>query len=173
MHLSLFYSHQVCRSRVRVCEREIVCVCVCVCVLKQINYLCVTFIIILSHLFFCYLAANICVSSSLSRLLHSVAVFGLPCCFHCVCILFIVLASTANMKGNFLSIQSGSRPDIKLNGSRERRYARSPCVLRNLEHLFKFTYFDCDVKFSGSTCVPSSDLVCISVGIREPQKLPH
>ena len=143
------------------------CVCVCVCVCIKTNKLSLRHIHyhLKSFIFSRYLAANICVSSSLSWLHHSVAAFGLPCCFHCVCILFIVLASTANMKGNFLSIQSGSRPDIKLNGSRERRYARSPCLLRNLEHPFKFTYFNCDVKVSSSTCVPSSDLGYIPVGV--------
>lgn len=115
--ISVLFSWSVCRSRVSACEREIVCTCA----VQQINYLCVTFIIILSHLFFCYLAANICALRSLSPLHHSVTALRRPRCCHCVCILFIVPASTAEMRGNFLSIQSGTRPDIKLNEIREWR----------------------------------------------------
>lgn len=125
--ISVLFSRSVRRSRVPACEREIVCMCA----FRQINHLRVTFIIILSHLFFCYLAANICVLGSLSPLHHSVPASRRPRCCHCVCILFIALASTGEMRGNFLSIQSGAGPDVKLNGIRERRLFLLPVSSAN------------------------------------------
>lgn len=86
-------------------------------------------------------------------------------CFHCVCILFIMLTSTSNMKDNFSSIELGSRPNIKLNDLRKLSVAichPSSEKVQPFKHLFKISL---DLKIVIFAPVPSTLTTTLDKGI--------